>query len=213
MRITSIISVLLSAGMFCSPASAIPVLELVPRQAELSLGADVEIDVVVSGLEAESPGEIVSAFDLFVDYDPMLLAPMAIEFGNLLGGPFDSFQDPFLPGSLGLFSMPGIVNFSELSLLFDDVLGALQPDSFTLATLTFATLDIGLSALGFAPHPFLGVAADVKGRDAAILPLDLAGALVAVLARPVRVPEPPTLALLGAGLLLLCRRCRIAPRG
>lgn len=165
-----------------------------PLSTAAHVGDTVDVDVVVSGLWEAN--EIVSTYDLFIGYDASVLNASSVSFGPYL----DDFLYP--PIQFEDFSIAGSVNFGEISFLFDDELAALQPDSFTLATISFNAIASGSSELIFQPHPFFGVI-DVKGRDAQILSLDAGTGLINVMDSPVSVPEPTSLLLVLAGLLLL----------
>ena len=145
--------------------------------------AEVQVDIV--GLNAVVPKQIVSAYDLDLSYDPSILQATAVSFGPFLGASFHDFD----------LSTAGVVHFAELSLESDSDLALLQPDRFTLATLTFNPLQVGTSPLTFLPDSMFGI--DVTGRNAAVLSLTAGGGAVTV------TPEPGTWAFLGTGLLVL----------
>ena len=90
--------------------------------------------MVVSGLGGGDSS--ISAYDLDISFDSSLLTFDSVEFGALLGGPADSFQDSGLLGA-------GVLDLAELSLLGAGDLDALQPDSFVLATLHFTPIAPG----------------------------------------------------------------------
>jgi len=95
-------------------------------------GTTVSVTVTVMGIEALTEPSL-GAFDLDLGYDPAVLAFSDVEFGTFLGGPIQSIQDEVAAG--------GVVDFAEVSLLFPNVLlQNLQPDSFLLATVHFASL-------------------------------------------------------------------------
>ena len=180
--------------LLISPSAAI-MLAFEPLSQTVSQGSSLDVDVVISGLHGVMPNEIVSTYDLFVEYDASILSAANVAFGSMLGGPFLSFQDYDL-------STSGVVNFAELSFLSDPELDSLQPDVFTLATLSFDAIGLGASALefstAFSPFDFI----DVKGREIdpfvpGVLDVTAGSGSINVIAG---VPEPGTLLLLGAGL-------------
>ena len=119
----------------------------------VGLGTSITVDIEISGLTAA--GEIVSAFDLDVLYDPTILSATNVTFGPFLG-------DPFLDLLTGFsFPGPGVVDFAALSFLFDSELATLQSDTFVLASLSFDTIGVGTSSLTLV----LDAINDVKGFD------------------------------------------------
>jgi len=181
-------------ALFCTAqVSAISISFQLPSTTT-NIGDTLDIDIVASGLF--DAGEIVSTYDLFVGYDATIVAVSAISFGPYLDDllfPSIQFEDT---------STPGILEFGEISFLFDNELAVIQPERFTLATLSFDTLSSGVSGLSFEPHPNFGVI-DVKGRNAQILNLTAGVGFIRVLEPPVSVPEPDSLALMLIGFLLL----------
>jgi len=165
-----------------------------PLTTTANVGDTVDVNVVVSGLL--DANEIVSAYDLFIGYDASVLTASSVTFGPYL--------DDFIYPSIQFDEVvsPGLLEFGEISFLFDYELEAIQPDSFTLATLSFDAIASGYSDLIFEPHPLFGFI-DVKGRDA--LPLDLTAGtgLISVMEPPVSVPEPESFVLVLIGFLLL----------
>jgi hypothetical protein len=88
-----------------------------------------------------------------------------------------------------------LINIFQTS--FDTVedLIALQPDTFTLATLTFKAISLGSSSL----EVFVNAIGDAEGVT---LPVELGAGLVSA------VPEPQTYAMLLAGLGLIALSAR-----
>ncbi|MDF1552333.1 MAG: PEP-CTERM sorting domain-containing protein [Deferrisomatales bacterium] len=184
---------------------------LTPFTADVAAGDVLSVGVYVTDVG----NEVVSAFDLFVQFDSSLLSYTGAAFGPHLGGDVVFDYDFFtLPGSLQTTQLwPGdVVELSELSYLYDEELGGdwpvqgytPQPDSFVLATVDFTALTSGYSSLGFLTHADLGIAGstglsidtiDVKGRNAQLLEVNV-------------VPEPGTIFLLGTGLLGVAGRAR-----
>ena len=170
-------------GMFrTTPSEAISI-DFSPVTQSVTLGDTFTMNLIVSGLEAVTPAEIVSAYDLDVTYNAALFAATGVTFGTSLGL---SFQASNLSS--------GLVDLAEVSLESDLDLAALQGDSVTLATLTFNATGTGTGAFNFVFDAFN----DVKGRDAQVLSLTAGSGQVQVGANP--VPEPGTLMLLGSGL-------------
>jgi ABC-type thiamin/hydroxymethylpyrimidine transport system permease subunit len=195
MRNIGILVVALLGGLAAAPHPAAAIrIGFVPVAQTVGLGANVAVDVVVSGLEAGGGDEIVAAFDLDVSYDPLVVAATGVSFGSALG----ALGLEVLTG-FDLATLPGVVDLAALSLLADADLAALQGDSITLATLQFSAVALGTSALVLLPAAPFGI--DVKGAANAILTFETVetGAIHVV-------PEPSTLLLLAAGLLGLARR-------
>jgi hypothetical protein len=184
----------LLAGVFASQSASAITIEMLPASSDAFVGDTISIDVVVSGLAAPQAGEIVSAFDLDVLYDPAILNATSISFGAALGlSDVDTFTS-------SIYS-PGRLDFANVSLLLNDQLAALQGDSILLASLSFSAIGIGSSALTFDALAFPGI--DLVGSDPfSRLAIDFASsALVNVSERPIGVPEPGTLAMLCIGLI------------
>jgi hypothetical protein len=166
------------------------------------MGDAFAVDVVVSGLSSAS--EIVAAFDLDVTYEASILSATGVTFNTLLGDP-DALPDPGAVNGAVLTS--GRIDFWALSFLPDAELLLLQPDSFSLATLSFQAIGAGgTTDLLFDPNTPPGI--DVKGLFGDRLDLDVNAASVTVTtAEPNPVPEPSTIwmCLLGLGAPLARR--------
>lgn len=167
-----------------------------PPAQSISAGGSVAVDITISGLEARGLDEIVSAYALVIGYDESILSVSTVSFGSYLDTSFQLLDLAYNPNELYL---------SEFSLnTDDDVLAALQPDSFVLATLSFGVLAEGASELMFLDYILFGnnFGVDVKGRNA--VPLDLAAnsGNISVSSAPTPIPEPATILLITPGLLL-----------
>jgi len=168
------------------PASAIT-LSFDPTSATLNPSDTLAVDIVVSDLG----GEVVSAFDLDVSYDPSVLSATGVQFTNNLGDP-NLFQALVVSD----LSTPGIVDFAENSLI-TPFLPAIQGDSVVIATLSFLAIGIGVSELLFVPDTVPQVSGqDLKGLSNNILALEAVGdASISV------VPLPGALWLMLTGLM------------
>lgn len=186
-------------GLYQIPASAIS-LEFQPTAQTVNVGDSVSVNVVISGLG--NANQIVSAFDLDVIYNPGILTATGVTFGGLLG---DLSALPLPEAEADAVLSAGRIDFWELSWLSDAELRALpQPDSFSLATLTFKALGAGATSLEFDANTPPGI--DVKGLDANKLTLDLVGlGSVTVAGELNPVPTPATIWLFLLGLIALMK--------
>jgi hypothetical protein len=173
------------------------VIELVPADPTVSQGDTIEVDVVISGLDAGAPPSL-GTFDLDLVFDPSILVPTAVTFGPFLGDPL------VLEAITGFAVLPGLLDFFETSLLLPAELDALQPDSFPLATVSFTAAGPGSTSLIFS-ELILG--------DAFGDPLSATPSAGSVTVTPAPIPVPGTLFLLAPGLLMLVLRRRLSVTG
>jgi hypothetical protein len=163
-----------------SPQALAVTLEFEPAFSGVAVGQQAIVDVVISGL-AQPPS--VGTFDLDVGFDPMVLSPVAVDFGVFLG-------DPGLGDALtSVALLPAVIDFAEVSLLSPALLDQLQPARFPLATISFNVLTAGTSPLFFSQtivDDAFGEKLDVEARGGSIT----------------SVPEPGTLLLVAAGAAL-----------
>ncbi len=126
-------SLFLAAATFCR---ADAILSISPTSQSVTLGSQVSVNVVISGL---GNGTTLGAYDIYVGFDPAVLGYDNTTFGNQL--------DIFGLGDFQ-FTTPeaGTVDIFELSLDSSSDLEALQQPGFVLATLTFDTLSKGASS-------------------------------------------------------------------
>lgn len=184
-----------SLALLASPAAAVTV-GFAPAIQSVGLGDVLAVDVVFGDLG----DEIISAYDLDITYDSSVLDATGVMFTSALGD--ELFFEAFNAFDL---STVGVVDLAQLSLLPDDILATLQPgDSVHVATLTFGAIGVGATDLGFVFDDFN----DVKGRDAAILPVLAGNGRVVVEGVQAPIPEPSAALLFVLGSLVLGRRRR-----
>lgn len=175
-----------------APAGAVS-LDFVPSQQTVDVGESFSVDLVISGLGSGGPPS-VGSFDLDVSFDPAVLFPTGVLFGTFLGAP--AFAEALIDAAF----LGGAVDLAEVSLLTSSELDALQPDSFSLATLFFDAISLGSSGLEFSQ----ALVDDTFGQK---LDLTLGSGEVNV------VPEPGTFVLAFLGLLLLACHGRSGRKG
>jgi len=162
-----------------------------PASQEVVVGDPASVNLVISGLgDEEWPS--LGGFDLFIEYDPTILALSDVSFG-----------DPTLGDQLAI-GWGATYLSSTYSSSIEELLGlsfgppsdliSSQAPSFVLAILTFDTLSVGTSPLEIVdPNPpfYMSRLSDELGE-----PLDFereSGSISPV-------PEPATFILIGFGL-------------
>lgn len=190
-------ALLLAGALLASPAGAVTITAL-PSTQDVETGETASVSIEIGDLG----GEIVSAYDFDLLYDPTVLLATEVVFTSQLGDEllFEVLDD-FDLGS------PGVVDFAQISLLSDDALFALQGgDAVVVASIHFDAVAAGTSDLSF----HFDAVNDVKGRDAAILPIAATNGSIRVhdpdATAP--IPEPAAALVFGAGLLLVRVRLR-----
>jgi hypothetical protein len=181
--------ILCSIVLAFSTASAVS-LDLLPSSQTVVLGESFSVDLVISGLTAGGSPSL-SEFDIDLTFgDPTnILTFDSLEFGLFLGDPLDATET-----STSVLIVPGsFVGLSEDSLLSAAALDALQPSSFSLATLTFIGSNVGTMTIGGDLFELL----DTSG-SALIHTFGPVGS-ASITVSP--VPEPSTMLLLGSGLI------------
>ncbi len=163
---------------FSTTASQAIMIGFDPMVQDVMLGDPFNVDVNIAGLGTFSPPSL-GAFDIDFTYDPAILGFNSVVFGNQLDQLFGSIQ----------FTTPGFGTLNLFEVSFDPpfILDALQPDSFTLASLTFDTLTLGSSSIDIAAINGLG--------DSFGFPLTATTSNASATV----TPEPATLMLLGSG--------------
>ncbi|GBE10200.1 hypothetical protein BMS3Abin12_00762 [bacterium BMS3Abin12] len=187
-------------GLFSAAVYAAPMLSLTPASQTVSNGSLVTVGLVVSGLSDFSAPSL-STFDVQIGYDPTILAAT----GGTIGDPVNGDQlDLSGFGTINAIdtSIPGTTEPYEISFDFPSELDTLQLGSFALASLTFNALAPGTSPLTIASM----VLGDSNGDP---LAAQIQNANVTVSSPSMSVPEPPTVLLIGLGLLVMA--CLVRP--
>jgi hypothetical protein len=165
-------------------------LEIAPVSQSVAVGTPAAVALVIADL-GDRTAPSLATFDLAVTFNPAILAFSGVTFGDpALGDQLDLFG---LGSETAVTPDAGVVNLFELS--FDDAaaLDTLQAGSFTLATVTFATLGVGPSPLDLT----IKALGDARGD-----PLTAAVRSGTISAqRDGVVPEPSAAMLLGMGCL------------
>lgn len=134
---------LLLMGLGVVPAANAFTISLVPQVTEVGVGETVSVDVVASGL-VDGVAPALAGYDLSVSFDASLLSVLNVTFGTGL-------DVTGLGSGHGTIDLaPGLLEVFEFSFDPSAELNALQPDAFTLFTLTFNANSAGASLVGLA---------------------------------------------------------------
>ncbi|MBL0713455.1 MAG: VPLPA-CTERM sorting domain-containing protein [Desulfosarcina sp.] len=170
-------------GLATGPAMganfSLVILNVDPLAQNHFVGDEFSVGLMVSGLEFEDIG----AFDMDLSYDDSILSFNNYNMSDELGAVGLDALDISWGDSGG-----GLIYLSELSLLSDL---SFQSDEFSLATLSFTGMDVGISELSISNYTLGDVVGDPLGVLAAIPGF--------VQINP--VPIPATALLLGSGII------------
>lgn len=178
--------------VFMTSAAHAIVLKVNPISQNALLGNSIGFTLNIAGL-GDSSAPSLGVFDLDLNFDPAILTFHNVIFGDpVLGDQLDLFG----LGSLNTFddTTPGMVNLYELSFDLPSDLNTLQIGSFTLASLTFDSLALGISPLNISINS-LG---DAWGNH---IVLDTVNNGSVAVATAVPVGKPFTCLLLVSGLI------------
>ncbi|MEL4895319.1 cohesin domain-containing protein [Crocosphaera sp. Alani8] len=171
-------------------------ISLVPSDTLVETGEALMLDLVISGLgDFSSPS--ISAFEFDISFDSNILAFNGLDFGDpQLGDLLDN--SGFAVQNVNE-TIPGIVNFLEVSGDSDLELNAAQPDTFILGVVNFQAISTGETTLELTVQELLD-----EGEN----PLSLDSPPESVLVSTQMVPEPRVhLAIIGLGMTLILGKC------
>ena len=185
-----LLAVIFSLSLYSGSASAV-LLSLDPVSQDINTGEIASVNLNISGLGDFAP-QSLGAFYVEIAFNVEILSIDSVSYGSFLGNPDDPFETDIITTN-----SPGLISLEEFSFLFDFELDAIQPDSFTLATLNFLGTNEGLSALNI-----IGV--DLSDAIGFTIDPTLSNASIQV-SSPLVVPAPAPITLLLLGLVLLLR--------
>lgn len=192
-KVISLLSVALAFGFGMVPAAEAFTISFVPSSPTVSVGSGFTVDVVASGL-SDGGAPSIGAYDFDITWDASLLSYAGTAFGTGLDVMGLGLNDPLAtPGT------PGRLNVFELSFDSTADLNQLQPDTFTVLTLSFDAVAAGTSSLAF----MLNAIASAEGNSLAAQ-ADLQNGSVTV--APVPLPAGVWLLLSGLGMAAGLRR-------
>lgn len=188
---------LLILPLFYFNSVSATIISLSPSNTFATNGDLVTLDLTISGLNnggADSLGD----FDLDIFYDSTVLSVNSFSLSSWLGDPLDA-----LDLSLGDDGF-GTLSLSQISLLSVIELDALQPDSFSLAELTFSVDNLPLNTQTTVEVGTIYALGDAFGNSLAVDEVN--DAIIQNQEQTIVVTEPPILWLLIPSFLILVRR-------
>jgi hypothetical protein len=198
MRFYTVLAFLLLWASTSTALMADPInLSIEPATQSIFLGDSVDVAISISGLINHAAPSL-AAYELAIGYDPFVLANPVVTFGDPVLGDQLALTSPDLHcigPACGLSSMPlGII---ELSFDSSDTIDTAQLGAFTLVTVSFDGIGVGLSPIALSDI----ILVDSAGNDLSQSNLiDVSRSSVTVVG-PEPVPEPGTLLLLACTLV------------
>ena len=191
------IMMLLVPMLFAVNLNAAVILSMSPSSTTAMPGDVVVLDLMISGLTAGA-ADSLGDFDLDIFYDAAALSVDSFSLTGLLGDVGLGEALDFSPGD----DTFGTIALALGSLLFDFELDALQPGSFSLATISFM-----VDALADGASTEVGISAVYALGDAFGDPLALMSTSSATIRNGVEVSEPGSLVMIFAlSVMLFVRR-------
>jgi hypothetical protein len=127
-----------AALIITPPAAKAVTISVDPVAQTIGVGGTAVVNLTIAGLGTLAAPSL-GGWWLQLTYDPAIVG---ITLGDVAFGPHLGISDTFGSSAGG-----GVVELYELSFEDTATLNSLQPDSFTLATLSFTGLTVGTSAL------------------------------------------------------------------
>jgi hypothetical protein len=206
---------LLAGVVLAGEAYATPIVSISPVSQTVNVGDPVSVDVLVSGLGA---AEAVGGFSFILSFNSAILSgsTFTVDPDSKMGVEDSSLSGGFAGGTLDLFVFAE--DFAPVGGGPEEManLKPLQLAGFRLARVNFSAIGAGLSPLtlsvaapgGTFLSTALGANLAATGENGSVCVAPAAG--VPANCAAAAVPEPGTIALLGAGLGALFMRRRHA---
>jgi hypothetical protein len=169
-------------------------LTLSPASTTVVAGGGFSLQLLASDLDGDSPGDIVTSFDVDVGFDPSVVSAISVNFNT-------AYFDPLFSG---FDAGTGTIDLFGLSIHSDDALRALQGGgpSLLLATISFKAVAPGHSLLALSTQELTG-GLDGQGNATVEQGVNDIDAQVTVTGSGNQVPTPGTVSLIGIALLAL----------